>query len=359
MAHRREKGQVLIMAAFSMVIVLGFTALAIDTGYHLRNVRDAQNDVDAAMLASVQELGNGISAGLSNAEAEANALAKAQEWATYNGAAGQLDCCTFSDFNGDGLTDTVEGTVSRSSEAYFARVVGIDSFSLERGAAARMVNAAGGSIMPWALCGDKDQPLLWGVQEGEEYVVKVGAGQSKGQSAEEGLACGPQTGNFQILNVGGPDDDGDCKQGAVGYRYAIENGGSCYAYTADDEVLVDTKPGNLGLNTKDAIEQYLADRGETGNYKFCDDYENNGGDLVCQARHVLVAIIDHDLPQGKKPVAILDLAPVYITWWTRTPPWGESEVRAILKTNAYIPGWTLLGAGDDSAFSALRPTLVK
>ena len=362
--HRQEKGQVLIWAAFSMVMVLGFTAMATDTGLYLRNIRDAQNDADAAVLAGAQELARGISAGLSNAEAEASATAKAQEWAGYNGADGQFDCCAFSDFNGDGLTDTVEGTVARSSSAVFARVVGVDSFPLERSAAARVVNAAGGEVMPWALCGDEDEPFLWGVQVDEEYIIKVGAGQAQGQGQGQGQGdgdqpCGPETGNFQILNIGGPDDDGNCKQGAVGYGYAIENGGSCYVYQADGEVLVDTKPGNLGQNTKDAIEQYLADRGETGNYEYCDDYAAHGTEQQCWARHVLVPIVDKDLPPGKKPVVILDLAPMYLTWWTREPPWGEAEVHAILKTNTYIPGWTLLGQREDSAFSVLHPLLVK
>ncbi len=351
--NRRDKGQMLVWTAFSMVMVLGFTAFATDTGLYMRNIRDAQNDVDAAVLAGAQELTIGISEGLSNAESEANALAKAQEWATLNGADGDFQCCTFSDSNGDGLTDTIEATIDRSSSAVFARVLGIDSFPLERSAAARVVNAAGGEVMPWALCGDEDAPSLWDVQVGEEYTVKVGA------IAQGEERCAPETGNFQILGIGG-NDGGDCKAGAIGYQLAIMNGGSCDVYEADGDVLVDTQTGNLGQNTTTAIEQYLADRGETGNYEFCDDYENNRDDPSCWARYILVPIIDEDLPPGSsEPVVILDLAPMYMTWWTRSGPWGAAEVRAILVTDQYIPGWTLIGGRDDSAFSILHPLLVK
>lgn len=347
----------LVWAAFSMVMVLGFTALATDTGLYLRNIRDAQNDTDAAVLAGAQELARGISAGLSNAEAEANAIAKAEEWASLNDAEENLDCCTFSDFNGDGHTDTVEGTVARSSDAVFARVIGIDSFPLERDAAARVVNAGGGEVMPWALCGDEDAPPLWGVEVGELYVVKVGS-PGGGGGGDDGR-CGPETGNFQILDVGG-EDDGQCKQGATGYRLAIEHGGSCDVYMADNQVTVDTKTGNIGQNTRTAIEQYLADRGETGDYEFCDDYENNGDDPSCWARYILVPIINSDLPPGTSvPMEILDLAPMYLAWWSRTGPWGDAEVHAILLSNQYIPGWTLVGERGDSAFTALHPLLVK
>ena len=354
--HHAQQGQVMVWAAFSMVMVLGFTAFATDTGLYLRNIRDAQNDADSAVLAGAQELARGISAGLPNAEAEANAVAKAQEWATNNGAEVDLECCTFLDSNNDGLTDTVEGTVARSSDAVFAHVVGIDSFPLERSAGAQVVNAGGGEVMPWALCGDEDAPPLYDVVAGEEYTIKVGA------IGEGENRCGPETGNFQILGVGGRDGGGtgDCRSGTEGYRLAIEHGGSCDVFMAEGQVLVDTKTGNLGQSTKTAIQQYLADRGETGDYEFCDDYEANGLDASCWARYILVPIIDEDLPPGtSEPVTILDLAPMYMTWWTRHGPWGAAEVHAILLTNTYISGWTLVGERGDSAFSALHPLLVK
>ena len=50
--RRRERGQVLVLAAFSAVMVLGFTALVTDVGIYMRDMRDAQNDADAIVSKS-------------------------------------------------------------------------------------------------------------------------------------------------------------------------------------------------------------------------------------------------------------------------------------------------------------------
>jgi hypothetical protein len=54
--HRREKGQIIIVAAFSMVIALSFAAIVIDVGRFMHGRQLVQNAVDAAALAAAQEL---------------------------------------------------------------------------------------------------------------------------------------------------------------------------------------------------------------------------------------------------------------------------------------------------------------
>lgn len=54
--HRREKAQALILVAFSMVMLLGFGALAIDIGFYMHGRQEVQNAVDAAALAAAHEL---------------------------------------------------------------------------------------------------------------------------------------------------------------------------------------------------------------------------------------------------------------------------------------------------------------
>ncbi len=55
---RSERGQVLVLAAVSMVVVIGFTALAVDGGYlYFRHTR-LQDAVDAAALAAAIDLGS-------------------------------------------------------------------------------------------------------------------------------------------------------------------------------------------------------------------------------------------------------------------------------------------------------------
>jgi hypothetical protein len=51
-----QKGQALVFGAFLMVILLGFTALAVDVGFFLRHKALVQQAVDAAALAAAQEL---------------------------------------------------------------------------------------------------------------------------------------------------------------------------------------------------------------------------------------------------------------------------------------------------------------
>lgn len=76
MAGRKsQEGAVAIMAAFFLILILGFAALAVDS-YHLFVVRnELQNDADAAVLAGAGHLYNGTSATPDFATAEAKAAA--------------------------------------------------------------------------------------------------------------------------------------------------------------------------------------------------------------------------------------------------------------------------------------------
>jgi hypothetical protein len=53
---RRDRGQILVLAALSMTVVFGFAALAIDVGHFLHTRTDLQKDVDALALAGAQGL---------------------------------------------------------------------------------------------------------------------------------------------------------------------------------------------------------------------------------------------------------------------------------------------------------------
>ncbi len=54
-----EKGQALVIAAISMIVLLGFTAMVTDVGYLHLQKRNLQNAADSAALASAWELPNG------------------------------------------------------------------------------------------------------------------------------------------------------------------------------------------------------------------------------------------------------------------------------------------------------------
>lgn len=57
-----ERGQILVLGALLLVVLLGMVAMVIDVGRFLRERQDVQNTVDAAALAGVQELPDSASA---------------------------------------------------------------------------------------------------------------------------------------------------------------------------------------------------------------------------------------------------------------------------------------------------------
>ncbi len=82
--NRCERGQMLVIAVFFLILVMTVAALVLDAGFFLRARRDSQNTADAAVLAGAQDLpGDPVGA-------EDAALA----WAAQNGWTNGLDGAT-------------------------------------------------------------------------------------------------------------------------------------------------------------------------------------------------------------------------------------------------------------------------
>ncbi len=85
---RENTGQALVMVGLMMMVLIGFAALATDTGFIWMNRRSLQNSVDAAALAGVQHLPNDTG----------TATAKGCEYATIknavSGMVGKLGTCS-------------------------------------------------------------------------------------------------------------------------------------------------------------------------------------------------------------------------------------------------------------------------
>ena len=117
--HRQERGQVIVLAAGAMVVVLGFTALAIDIGFFAHTKRDLQNDADAMALAGAQEIPD---PGLANS--------KAREWGTKNGVdlGSEVLSIEFgTTCSGATEPNTITVRLERSQPTFLARVLGITS----------------------------------------------------------------------------------------------------------------------------------------------------------------------------------------------------------------------------------------
>ncbi len=370
--HEGERGQIAVLAALLLTTVMGFTAMAIDVGIFMRNLRDAQNDVDAAVLAGAQELMNDPS------DTDA-AAAKAEEWIIRNGMdEGEVfDCCVFSDHDNDGDIDTISGRIERSSDTFFARAVGFTGFPVKREATARLVHAGGAAVCPWGLLGDgsdtdpNDGSYL-GVVPGQVYALKV----STGLQVE---------GNFRVLDLG--------QSGAEGYVELITAGcltGSFNAWSEGDQILTDTKPGNMGHPTRTALDDYYAYENSDGTndslgYGWCDvDFELDPADPTTghvvgpynpytqgaregcgrnpltggMGRTTLVPIIDH-LPNGSsEPVTILGIASLYIAYWDRTGNPANMQVYGIFLDRGNVSPKYLAGESDN-LLAPLRIKLVE
>ena len=143
---RGEEGQAMVMAAFAMVVILGFGAFAVDIGHIAVQKSDLQNAADAAALAGVVEI-----------PSKANAEAKALEYAKTNGMAVEANNVTL---NGElvSATATVASKqlrveCSREVDYYFAGVLGFESKVITAVAVAEVNSTAwAGDALPFLNC---------------------------------------------------------------------------------------------------------------------------------------------------------------------------------------------------------------
>lgn len=145
---KKERGQALILIALGLIVLVGFTALAIDGGNALADRRTAQNAADNAALAAAYSL----AASNSQAQAETAAL----NIATTNGyteGSSIVDVAIAnvpaSACNNTGLGKDVTVTISSTVDTVFAPVVGIDEVGNTVVAVAR-------------ACESRNESLFWG-----------------------------------------------------------------------------------------------------------------------------------------------------------------------------------------------------
>lgn len=141
------RGQVLVLFALLIVVLLGFAGIAVDLGRQVAERRHVQTAADAAALAACRALIAGQTDGTASSTAQMIALANLQ--GSPSAATATIDSpATYADQNGDNMIDAdelvsgivVAGTTVRvaifsSVETTLARVVGVDQ--LQTGARAR------------------------------------------------------------------------------------------------------------------------------------------------------------------------------------------------------------------------------
>ena len=224
----KENGNVIVILALALSVLLGCTALAVDTGVlyleHNRLVRAA----DAAALAGGQELPDA-----------SKALSVAFNYAQQNG----IDTADPNFFtvsiSPDNKKITVE--IKKNVDLHFARVLGFNTSRVKGRAAANIspVKKTTG-ILPVGL----DESLL-PLAAGQTYIIKVGF---------------PEVGWTGILEYPG-------QSGADDYRKSARYGYPNPVTVGDNE---NKAPGNVTGPTIQGIQERIDSSGDTWNNPLSD-----------------------------------------------------------------------------------------
>lgn len=189
---RRERGQVIMIAAVLFPVVLGMAGMAVDVGSYASERRTLQNAADSIALAAAQELPD-----------QSAATAAGQQWATRNNI--PLSELSLQYSGGASTTPKVRAVITSNHEFTFMRALGIESHSVAGKAAAVKVSFGGSSgVVPWTITEDTQLAAALG----QQVVMKYDAD-------------GGNLGNFGAIRIDGP--------GANTYGESVKFGSNSYA----------------------------------------------------------------------------------------------------------------------------------
>jgi Flp pilus assembly protein TadG len=162
----KKDGQVLILAALCIMVLLGFTAFAIDIGSAYVAKSDLQNATDASALAGAKDiLSTDIAISTAFNYAVENGLKVTQNGVMENG-----DTVTVtSPYNGD--STKIEVVCTRTVDFFFARILGITETEVSARAVAEKGIAAS---VPWIVPFVIAQPIEFNYDE--VYVMRMYGG---------------------------------------------------------------------------------------------------------------------------------------------------------------------------------------
>jgi len=132
---RNEDGQVLVLVALLMVVLVGFAALMIDVGAMYLTKSNMQNAADAAAIAGAQKL-----------PYVSTAISTAKDYAELNGAE-KLKTTATAPYNGD--SDMIEVVITKNVPFSFAKVLGFTQSDVTARAVAKRVPVWNGEALPF------------------------------------------------------------------------------------------------------------------------------------------------------------------------------------------------------------------
>ncbi len=239
LVHRPQRGQILLMSALLLPVLLGMTAVAVDLGSYADDRRSVQNAADAIALAAAQDLCNPNPADCSNTT---TALATASTYAQKNGINPATMTVTFL---GGNTAPKVRVSISHPHQFAFIRVLGVSSQNVGASAAAIKTTPGGvGGLMPWSVL----QSVQQAATPGQSVVIKYDA-------------RNPTTGNFGAIALDGT--------GASTYLTTIQNGSTsvvcalgvpnCTTVSPQcSGSTCPTEPGNIIGPTRNGVDYRIA-----------------------------------------------------------------------------------------------------
>jgi len=222
-----ERGQMLVFAALFLAVVLGFAALAIDTGFIVHTRTDIQKDADAMALAGAQEL-----CGASSCEPPADSVARSlgtPNRVSSGEAAIQfgVDCAGGTSSNHDLITVRI----TRYQASFLARVIGYEGGDIHACATARKFAIGGLSgARPFGL----EDNCIAALNFGDTIVLKHDSATTRN--------CDAFQGNFGDLTL----------DGSGGNEF-----GEAVKYGSKSDICADSVPGctNYLFSTLTGLQQ--------------------------------------------------------------------------------------------------------
>lgn len=124
-AFRREEGQVVVMSALCLIVVVGMAGFVLDVGSWFRLQRATQSTVDAAALAGAQDLPDTFAANSS-----------ARTFASNNGGVAGATITFASTYAANGVVDTIKVTQAKPATGLFSKLLGLSTVTVHAHAAA-------------------------------------------------------------------------------------------------------------------------------------------------------------------------------------------------------------------------------
>ena len=202
---KNEKGQVLVLVALAMFVLLGLAALGIDVGYMYSVRHELQRSADAGALAGVAPF---TTKDWTDSSVRSEAETLARDFATKNNVLGTpVDnghiTVTFP------TQDHIRVDTSREVNMFFARIFGMQTRTITAHAIARAAPTDEKScVKPWAI------PLPWTDDNTANGLFDMAEGSSVKPLCETGsvAGCWP-IGTPMTLKIGSPSADNSSPSG--------------------------------------------------------------------------------------------------------------------------------------------------